>query len=208
MPHNAILDWDPWYFFGYSDKQPSKIELHPEEVGFFFSAAGIDSGLSWLAPIDPRHLMNSKGTTAWHALFVYALWKDEDEALLGHGEALLAAFEGRTLALAPAASLRSSFSSHVNWPEQMLRKYDLGLDIGFPFVVPFLVPVPAPKPRSLNAPLRSPGGDMVVHGVERFDEDHPEHLLATFQELKRAIAPERGDLSGGGLSYLKRVFGF
>ena len=208
MPHKDILEWEPWYFFGYSDKQPSEIELHPEDVRSFFSAAGIDSGLSWLAPIDPRYLVNPEGTTAWHALFLYALWKDEDEALLNQEEALLAAFDGRKLALAPAASLRSSFSSHVNWPKQTLRNYDLGLDLGFPFVIPFLVPLPAPKPRPLKSSLGSHGGDLVVHGVERFDENDPEHLLASFQELKRAIAPKRVDLLGGGISYLKRVFGF
>jgi hypothetical protein len=182
--YESAEDWSHWYFLGFSLATPRKLAFDPKKVEFLLSLVHAERVIAGLEPLDPRHLINDKGVTAWGALFVYAFLNDK--------ESMLDASEGRALLFAPAGFLRESFSSHVNWPEELLARYCLEPSKGHPFILPFIVHQSAPQPQDIQRPLRLPDGSLEIFGVAEFNESEPEGLLWVVQDVAQQIDQEAG----------------
>ena len=165
-------DWKHFYFWGISAKKPSALSFPVEQVQALLGTVKADCAITSLAALDPKHLINHQGTTAWILLFVHALMNDK--------EGLVAVANGRSGVFTSAATVHGAFGSHVNWPESLLRKYDFDFGDRWPFVIPFIRHREASTPMQMAQSLRSPDCAMEVMGVAEFSEQTPEALLALF----------------------------
>lgn len=184
-------EWSQWCFLGFASVRAETIDaLAPEQVQSLFSLVQAETVVGSVSPLDPRHLINHKGATAWHALFVLALTKEK--------RGLQAVSEGNAQILIPNSFLRPAYSSHVNWPEQVLNRYRLEPRGSHPFVLPFLVHKSAPRLQQLQRPLRTPDGALEIWAVVEFNESEPAKLLAVIQHFVEHIdrEGERSEASG------------
>lgn len=176
--------WPQWCFVGFSSVPAVEMaDFTQEQVQWLLEIVGAEKVVGSMSPLDPRHLINHKGVTAWHALFVVARLTD--------AEGLGAVSEGRAMLLCPGTHLRPSFASHVNWPEELLSRYRLEPRGLFPFVVPFVMHESAPNPRPLARSLQSADGALEIWSVVEFREPQPQALLAEIQRLAEHVDQER-----------------
>ncbi|HEU0069294.1 MAG TPA: hypothetical protein VFQ26_08570, partial [Nitrospiraceae bacterium] len=124
--------WRHLYFFGLAKTDPSSIQLDSKSLMGLFSATGVRPAIVSLALIDPRHVINSKGLTAWLFLFVKARVPDSGTLKYVAG--------GKGFSFVPAEDVRSVFGSHVNWPKDLLERYPFDFPSRQPFVLPFILP--------------------------------------------------------------------
>lgn len=178
--------WSQWCFLGFAPVRAETIEgFDPGQVQSLLSLVQAERVIGSVSPLDPRHLINHKGVTAWSVLFVLALLKNK--------KGLQAVAEGTGLILVPDDVLRPAFSSHVNWPAQVLDRYRLEPHGAYPFVLPFIVHNSAPRPQQLQRSLRAPDGALEVWAVVEFNESEPEKLLAVIQRVAEHIDKERDE---------------
>jgi hypothetical protein len=184
-------DWKHFYFWGISANKPSALSFPVEQLQALLGAVKADCAITSLAALDPRHLINHKGTTAWILLFVHALMNDK--------EGLAAVANGRSGLFTSAATVHGAFGSHVNWPESLLRKYEFDFGERWPFVIPFIRHREASAPMQMVQSLRSPDGALEVMGVAEFSEQEPEALLALFHAFYQEHGEDfkRPSLVGG-----------
>lgn len=176
--------WSHWCFVGFSSVPATEMaDLGQAPVQSLLGIVGAEKVVGSVSPLDPRHVINHKGVTAWQALYVVARIKD--------AEGLAAVAEGRAMLLVPGTFLRPSYTSHVNWPAELLERYRLEPRGLFPVVVPFVMHESAPKPRPLERSLQSPDGALEIWSVVEFRESQPEALLAEIQRLAEHVDRER-----------------
>ena len=168
-------DWKHYYFWGISATRPAELQFSAEQIQALLSAVRADCSIASLAALEPKHVINHKGTTAWILLYVYALVNDK--------EGLAAVSAGTSSLFLPADIVHGSFTSHVNWPAQLLDSY--GFDFGehWAFVIPFVRHRESPEPVQMSQSLRSPDGAMEIMGIAQLNEQKPEALLAQFHEF-------------------------
>ncbi|MBB4634262.1 hypothetical protein [Longimicrobium terrae] len=188
MGYESAEAWSQWCFVGFSSVPAAEMDDFAQpQIQSLLELVGAQKVVGSVSPLDPRHLINHKGVTAWHALFTLALIKDR--------EGLAAVSEGSAMLMVPGSALRPNFSSHVNWPEQLLSRYRLDARGWFPFVVPFILHESAPAPRQLQQSLRSPAGNLEIFSVVEFQEAAPEALLEEFRRFAAHI-DQQADAGG------------
>ena len=123
-----IDDWKFYYFWGISSTRPSALAFQAQQVQALLAAVGAECAVSSLAALEPRRLINHKGTTVWILLLLYALMNEK--------ESMSAVANGRASLFMEAARVHGAFGTHVNWPERLLQQY--GADFGdhWRFVLP------------------------------------------------------------------------
>lgn len=183
MGYESAEAWSQWCFVGFSSVPAVEMDdFSQPQVQSLLEMVGARKVVGSVSPLDPRHLINPKGVTAWLAMFTLAL--------VGDREGLAAVSEGSAMLMVPGSALRPTFTSHVNWPEQVLGRYRLEARGLFPFVIPFILHESAPAPRQLQQSLRSPAGNLEIFAVVEFQEAEPESLLAEIQRFA-TLAEER-----------------
>jgi hypothetical protein len=188
--YDSADEWSYWCFIGFAPVSANEIDdFRPELVQSLFSMVEAQAVVGTVSPLDPRYLINHKGVTAWHALYVLALINDR--------EGLEAVSEGRAMLLVPGY-LRTNYSSHVNWPEQLLNRFRLEPRGSHPFVLPFILHNSAPRPQQLQRSLRAPDGALEIWGVAEFDVSEPAKLLWEVQRLAEHIDREREQSQAAG----------
>lgn len=190
MGYESLEAWSQWCFLGFSSVPAAEMDdFSQPQIQSLLEMVGTRTGVGSVSPLDPRHLINHKGVTAWHVLFTLALFKNR--------EGLAAVSEGRAMLLVPGSTLRPAFASHVNWPEQVLSRYRIEPRGLFPFVVPFILHESAPAPRQLQQSLASPGGNLEIWSVVEFHESEPEKLLAELQRMAAHVDQQRAAPADG-----------
>jgi len=181
----SATQWRPLYFAGISKQRIDKINLEEAQIAALLSMINIDSGISSGTAIEIPYLINEKGVTAWSAM--YALIVSNDEGALP----LIA--EGKKRAHIPSDFIRNVYKEHINWPADMLAKYDMSLGKYRPFAIPFLVHQSVGGIENLTESLKAPDGSLEIFGVYEFSESDPEALLKNYAELTTFIKTERPD---------------
>jgi hypothetical protein len=172
---DKAVAWKHYYLWGVASKPPAEIELQAKQLQALLEAIGAEASVSSLAALEPRYLINHKGTTAWMMLFVFAFMNDK--------EALAAVAEGKAAVCMPAQGMQSTFNSHVAWPKPLLDRYPFDFGKHTAFVIPFIRFGTAAAPRPLPQSLKSPDGSIEIMGVAEFNEQRPEALLALFHQF-------------------------
>ena len=175
MSYEKAEDWKHYYFWGISAKRPAKLYISAEQVRALLSAIQADCAIASLAALEPKHLINHKGTTVWILLFVYALMNDK--------EGLAAVSAGTSSLFLPANIVHGAFTSQVNWPAQLLDRYSFDFGDHWAFVIPFVRHRESPEPVQTSQSLRSPDGAMEIMGIAELNEQRPEALLDQFHEF-------------------------
>lgn len=176
MGYESAEAWSQWCFLGFSSVPAAEMDDFAQaQVQSLLEIVGAQKVVGSVSPLDPRHLINPKGVTAWLALFTLAVVKDR--------AGLAAVAEGSAMLMVPGSALRPTFTSHVNWPAQVLNRYRLAPRGLFPFVVPFILHESAPSPRQLQQSLKAPGGNLEIWSVVEFQESAPETLLREIQRF-------------------------
>ena len=173
--YEKVEDWKQYYFWGLSAKKPAELQLSVEHVRTLLGAINADCAIASLAALEPKHLINHKGTTAWILLFIYALMNDKD--------GLAAVSIGTSGLFLPANIVHGAFTSHVNWPTELLGRYNFDFGDHWAFVIPFVRHHESPEPIQLPQSLRSPDGMIEIMGIAEFNDQRPDALLAQFYEF-------------------------
>jgi hypothetical protein len=173
--YEQVDDWKQYYFWGLSDKAPSELSFSVEQMQALLGMVKGECAVASLAALDPKHLINHKGTTTWILLVVFAL--------MNHREELAAVANGTAGLFLSANIVHDAYGSHVNWPERLLQAYSVDFGDRRPLVIPFVRHRDASAPAQLTQSLRSPDGAIEIMGVAEFSEQQPEALLALFHEF-------------------------
>jgi hypothetical protein len=173
--YDQAEDWKQYYFWGVSKTAPSALSLEIGQMQALLGTVRAECAIVSLAALEPKHLINHKGTTAWILLFVYALMNEK--------EALRAVAEGSQALFMERSRVHGAFGAHVNWPASLLEKYHADFGDHWPFVIPFARHRESPAPMQLTQSLRSPSGAMEIMGVAEFSDTQPEALLALFHQF-------------------------
>lgn|GEM_PF-2191594 len=192
-------DWKFYYFWGVSATKPSALSFQEQQVQALLSAVGADCAVASLAAVEPKYLINHKGTTVWILLLISALMNDK--------EGLSAVANGTSSLFMPAPIVHGAFSTHVNWPARLLEQY--GADFGdhWPFVIPFVRHHAAGAPQELAQSLRSPDGVTEIMGVAEFSEHRPEALLALFHDFHERHGEDFKKPKNAKRGFFSKLFG-
>ncbi|HEX7641842.1 MAG TPA: hypothetical protein VF472_06465 [Burkholderiaceae bacterium] len=163
-------DWDSCYFWGLTTTPPAELNFDSQQLGYLLNLANCDAAISSLAALEPRHVINHKGTTVWAMLFLSLLVNDK--------EGLQAVAEGKAGICVPVEAVRGAYGGHINWPAEMLRQYSYDFGKHTPFIVPFVRHRSAPEIKQFERSMKSPDGKVEIMGVGRFDEEFPQTLLS------------------------------
>jgi len=183
----SATEWKQMYFYAITKKAPSEINLPQNLVASLLGMVGVKSAISTGEAIDPRYIINEKGTTTWLAM--YALIATQNP------EALTALKENGGLLHVPSPFLNSSFKTHINWPETIISKYNLKLENYNLITIPFLIPEGSGSLTKLSQSMKAPDGSMEIFGFEEFRENKPEHLLGVFNYIINFINENRPDVT-------------
>ncbi|MCH8497052.1 MAG: hypothetical protein LAT63_01120 [Marinobacter sp.] len=181
----SATEWRHMYFAGVTRLPVNEINLTDAQMGGLLSMVGLNAVVASGAAIEPQYLINQKGTTPWLAMHVLLHVKNPD--------ALDHVASGRLRAHIPPDSIRGAFGTHINWPAELLDKYDLGLGEYRLFSIPFLVHSSVPQIGSLTESMKAPDGSLEVFGLYEFDAGDPEGLLKDLSELANFIKTNRAD---------------
>jgi hypothetical protein len=178
----SARDWKHMYFLAITKKKPSEINLSQELMSRLLSMINVHSGISTGAAIEPKFLMNAKGTTVWLAM--YALIASSNPESLKS----LSADEG--LLYIPSTFLNGAFGVHINWPEKMLQSHNLTLKDYNLIVIPFIVSNSVTNMKNMSQSLKAPDGSLQVFGFHEFNENSPEALLVEYETIVNFIIKE------------------
>lgn len=182
----SATEWRHLYFYGISKQSPELIDLPKDMVLSLLSMQKMDSALSTGALVEPEYLFNTKGVSAWLAMYALVSMKDESalESLKTEGGALYL----------PSQYIHNALGKNSAWPKEMLARHELKLKGYHLFVLPFLVPSKSASYSKMVQSLKSPDGSLEIMGITEFDEKNPERLLVEFELLIKFIRKERKDL--------------
>lgn len=164
-----VSTWRQYYFVGLAPARPEAVNISPEQLRALLSTVGADAALATGAALDPRLIINQKGTTAWILLFFLPFYNDQ--------EGLENAARGRASLFIPPDAVRSAFNGHVNWPASVLERFPVDLPSSQLFVLPFLRHASLAAPSPLPQSLRSPDGEVEILAVEEFRDSDPADLM-------------------------------
>jgi len=181
----SAIHWRPLYFAGISKQRIDKLNLEEAQIAALLSMINIESGISSGTPIEVPYLINEQGVTAWSAMYALTISHDDTDLPL--------IATGKKRVHIPSEFMRSVYEKHVNWPADMLAKYDLSLGKYRPFAIPFLVHNSVSGIENLTESLKAPDGSLEIFGVYEFSESDPEALLKNYAELTTFIKTERQD---------------
>ena len=181
----SALEWKHMCFAGISKQPINDIHLSEDQIGDLLSMINLDSVISSGTAIEPQHLINEKGTTAWLAMYALVVTNDP--------ESLNLIADGKTRIHIPIDLISSAFANHINWPATMLEKYDLSLGDYRPFAIPFLVHKSVTNIGELSQSMKTPDGSLEIFGIYEFSETDPEGLLKKYAQLTTFIKKERKD---------------
>lgn len=176
----SLSEWRQWYFVGFSRDNPKTVSLSAEQLQALFGLVGIESALSCGAALDPRLIINQKGTTVWILLFLMPLYNDKS--------ALAAVASGQSSVFVPEESVRDAFASHINWPAEILARHPIELENGHLFVIPFLTHKDQTQPTPLERSLRSPDGALEILSCMQLDDSNPEAMMQHLAEVRAIIS--------------------
>lgn len=171
----SIENWNFYYFIFISKKPRAEFALETNSLGALLQSVGVGAAIATTAVMHPAHLINHKGVTPWIALFVAIKMNNSSD--------LDAAESGKALLIHPSHFVNSTFESHVNWPKEMIEKYDLDPSPKYLLLLPFLVHKDTAQPQRMTQILNSPDGQLSVYGFREFDDNNPEKLLAECAEM-------------------------
>ena len=180
----SYSSWRQWFFIGISKDEPASLTLDQGQLQSLFSITNSAAVLSSGAPIDPRVVINQKGTTVWTLLFVLTLMNDK--------AGLEAVANSKCSLQIPPSSIRDVFSGHVNWPDSILKRYPIRLKSGHFFILPFLRHKDLTAPVPLSRSVKTPDGEIEILVVEEFDDEDPEGLMRSIHEICSAINTNAG----------------
>jgi len=175
----SIADWRQWYFVGVARDTPETVSLSAEQLQALFGLVSITSALSCGAALDPRFIINQKGTTVWILLFLLPLYNDKS--------ALAAVANGQSSVFVPEETVRDAFAGHINWPAEILARHPIALENGHLFVIPFLTHKDQPQPTPLERSLRSPDGALEILSCMQLDDSNPEAMMQHLAEVREII---------------------
>lgn len=181
----SATEWRHMYFIGITKQPVDQINLNEGQMGGLLSMINLAAVISSGVAIEPQYLINKKGTTAWLAMYALILTKDP--------EALSLIASGKSRIHVPANFIHEAFSDHINWPKEMLKKYDVSLDNHHTFAIPFLAHKDVTDIGSFSQSMKAPDGSLEIFGVREFVEGNPEGLLKDFSELVSFIKRNRPD---------------
>lgn len=181
----SATEWKHMCFAGISKQPINDIDLNEEQIAGLLSMINLTSVISSGTAIELQHLINEKGTTAWAAMYALVIANDK--------EALNLIADGKTRIHIPANFIRNVFNDHINWPRELLDKYDLTLGEYRPFAIPFLVHKSVTNIGALSQSLKAPDGSLEIFGVYEFSDTEPEKFLKEYADLATFIKEERED---------------
>lgn len=184
-PGGSATEWRHMYFAGISKQPINQINLTEAHVSELLSMINLNAVISSGTAIEPQYLINKKGTTPWLAM--YALVHVNDPESLGP------IANGKSRIHVPPHFIRGAFGTHINWPKEILEKYDLTVGEYRAFAIPFLVHNSVNQIGSFSQSMKAPDGSLEIFGVYELIEGNPEGLLKEFSELATFIKENRTD---------------
>ena len=192
MNHNApevsATDWDQLYFYGLTKFLLNDVGLNQNMAQALIRMVGVNASVSTGALIDPRYMLNQKGTTPWMAMYALLTIKQP--------ELLTDVHKGTAAAFVPNDAIGSIFVNHINWPTELLSQYNIDLDGFNVFILPFMVPKGSQYNLSFSQSMKAPDNSLEIFGVNKFDENEPENLLCNIQSTLEFIKQSRPDVMG------------
>ncbi|WP_370980433.1 hypothetical protein [Agaribacterium sp. ZY112] len=183
---SSATEWRHMYFIGISKEDPNDIDLSEGQIQDLLSMVNVGPAISNGAAIQPKYLINSKGTTPWLAMFALVSAKQ--------ASALTIIAEGKSRVHVPTKFISDNFNSHNNWPTDIFSKYDTHLDGYNTFIIPFLIHSSANAVSHLSQSMKAPDGSLEIFNVNEFSEESPEDLLIEVSELVTFINENRPDI--------------
>lgn len=180
------MKWKHAYFFGVTRSPLKEAGLKQNLAESLIKMVGATSFLGTGALIEPKYMINQKGTTPWIAMYV--------SLLTHHKDVLENIYNNQTAILLPNEFLQDIFMSHINWPTNILEKYDIELNGYNVFILPFLVPNSTEINTTLKQSLKAPDGSVEIFYIDIFDENNPEGLLAKIEHELDFIKRNRPDI--------------
>ena len=172
----SATEWKHMYFAGISKLPVNQINLNEAQMSGILSMINLNAVISSGTAIEPQYLINQKGTTPWLAMY-----------------ALVQVNNGKSRIHVPSKFIHGAFGEHINWPKEMLAKYDLTLGEYQTFAIPFLVHKDVTEIGSLTQSMKAPDGSLEIFGVHELVEGNPEGLLKEFADLASFIKEKRTD---------------
>jgi len=184
IPMDAT-EWRFFYFTGITKLPISEIHLKDGHMTGLLSTINLQSSISTGYAIEPQFLINHKGATPWLAMLA--------SAHLNHSEELVKIAKGNSR-IHYTGDLHSIFNNHVNWPADIIRKYDFTLGEYRIFIIPFLIHKSQTDYRGLSRSMHSPDNTMEIFNFQEFEDENPEKLLKDIAKLVQFIKTERPDV--------------
>ncbi|WGP00207.1 hypothetical protein QFX18_09115 [Saccharophagus degradans] len=184
----SATNWDHLYFYGLTKSPLSEVGLNQNMVQAIIGMVGVTASVSTGALIDPKYMLNQKGTTPWLAMYALVTMKQP--------ELLDEVFNGAAAAFVPNQAIEPIFIDHINWPSDMLANYDIELEGFNVFILPFMVPNTSRYNLTLSQSMKAPDGSLEIFGAGKFDENKPEDVLASIQDALVFIKVHRQDVWG------------
>jgi hypothetical protein len=175
----SFSEWRQWYFFGVSSQSAASLSLNQKQLQALFSVVSLQSVITTEALIDPKLIINEKGTTVWLLLFSLLYYNDKP--------GLAAVATDTSFVAIPPATIRQTFANHCNWPSALLDKFPIDLKAGSYFLLPFLLHKTQSLPVAMTQTLKSPDGELEILGCSEFDDENPALLLQELSEIRDVV---------------------
>lgn len=183
----SATEWRQMYFIGISKNNLKEIDLSEGQIKGLLSMVSVGPAISNGAAVDPKFLINSKGTTPWLAMFALIYSKQPS--------ALSVIAEGKSRIHVPTKFVSNVFNNHNNWPSEVFEKYDMTLDGYNIFIIPFLIHSSANPVSNLSQSMKAPDGSLEIFNVNEFSSESPEELLVQVSGLVKFIKENRPDVT-------------
>lgn len=176
MSFDNVEYWENWYFIGFTNGSLEEIDYKPETLQTLLNMINIQTVISGLGATTLENLINRKGVTAWHILYVYSIINDKEGVEFVSQE--------KSQIFIPKSIYQHS---DVNWPSEILNKYKIQNNEWQPFIIPFLVYSASRKPTQINTVLSSKDGSRKIFGVFEFSESNPEQILGIAEHFLNVL---------------------
>ena len=184
----SATEWEHLYFYGLTKFPINEVGLKQNMAQGLIGMVGVKAAVSTGALIDPRYMLNKKGLTPWLAM--HLLLTSKQPSLLTDVS------KGTAAAFVPNDAVEQIFVNHINWPEELLSRYNIELEGFNVFIMPFMVPKGTEYNLSFKQSMKAPDGSLEIFGVDKFQENSPEKLLSTIQGTLEFIKQHRPDVMG------------
>ena len=187
-PEVSATDWEHLYFYGLTKFPLNEVGLNQNMAQALIRMVGVNASVSTGALIDPKYMLNQKGTTPWIAMYALLTMKQP--------ELLTDVHKGTAAAFVPNQAIEPIFVNHINWPTELLSQYNIELEGFNVFILPFMVPKGSQYNLSFAQSMKAPDGSLEIFGVNKFNENEPESLLHNIQSTLDFIKQNRPDVVG------------